>query len=525
MHETLELREAMEAALGSGCFTLGFAPAICDGALLPERFCHVSNNDHGLKRILFDIEGSSDFTLDGGGTRLTFIGEVLPIRIGRSKNITIKNLAIDWLRPFFSQGEITGGGDGWITVFVDPARYPMRADRGRLVAFDGRGWQTDFLWNMLPFDPVRREVSSRHENWHLSRWHRATALEPGHFRIEAGFRESFPAGTPVVFMHGNRVAPAIFIEESEGVSVENVTIHHAPGMAVVAQLSRDVSLRGVRIVPSGDRLFSAWVDGIHLVDCEGTTSIQQCEVRGQFDDAVNIHGNFSRVCSIPGPRSLRIQTVHPQRFGRNAATVGSGLAVYRHATLERLLVTRVEDCRALNQEFCDIRLADPVPGDCGPLVVSRHNPDGAVDIRGCAFGANRGRGCLLNIEHKIIVEDCFFHVSGHAIESVPDANYWWEGPPVRDLTIRRNHFEKCGFGPCGSSLIKAGVELPDGADPRSGALREPAASTPQNREPTRPILGSITISDNTIRHDAGKVFDILFAEHLQIRDNQLRGAG
>lgn len=493
----------------------------CDGRFLPERFCHVSNNDHGLKRILFDIEGRDNFTLDGNGATLTFLGEILPIRIGRSRNITVKNLAIDWVRPFFSQAVVVGSGKGWVEISVERERYPLRVDRGRLIAHDCRGWQTDSLWNLLPFDRGSSEVSSKRDNWHLSRWHRAADLGGGTFRIEADFPEIFVEGIPVVLMHGNRVAPGIWIEEAEDVRLENVTIHHAPGMAVVGQLSRDVSLERVRVMPSGDRLFSSWVDGIHLVDCDGMTRIEDCEVRGQFDDAVNIHGNFSRVVAIHGSRRLRIQTVHPQRFGHNAAVPGTGLAVYRHATMERLLVTRVSGCRPLNQEFCDICLEDPVPETSDDLIVSRHNPHHSVHIRGCSFGANRGRGCLVNIEHSTVIENCHFHVSGHAIESVPDANYWWEGPPVLDLTIRGNHFENCGFGPCGSSLIKAGPEFPDGSDPRSGALREAKGTPEKSPVAEKPVLGTITISDNTITHSAGEIFDIHHVANLEVSGNRI----
>lgn len=493
-----------------------------NGAFLPERFCHVSNNDHGLKRVLFDLEGAEDLILDGQGAELIFFGEVLPIRVGRSRNIAIKNLTIDWRRPFFTQATVIDSGAGWLTFQSEPSDYPLRSDGGRLIAHDAHGWQTDALWNLLPFHPESREVCTKQENWHLSRWHRATDLGGGTFRVEADFRETYTEGTPIVLMHGNRVAPGIWIEESDGVRLENVTIHHAPGMGVVGQLSRDVSIDHVRVVPSGDRLFSSWVDAFHLVDCDGATRIENCEARGQFDDALNIHGNFSKVVARLDSRRLRIQTVHPQRFGRNAATPGTGLAIYRHSNMERLFVTRVSECSPLNQEFCDILLEDPLPENvCGNLVVSRHNPESSIEIRNCSFGANRGRGCLLNIEHRTLVERCHFHVSGHGIESVPDANYWWEGPPALDLTIRGNHFENCGFGPCGSTLIKAGPEFPDGADPRAGALRDTAAGQTAQPASEHPVLGRVTIADNTIVHPAGKVIETHNVEHLEFSENRI----
>lgn len=522
MTSTLHLWENFNRSLATKGFLLPKDTPPCDGLYLPERFCHVSNNDHGLKRILFDIEGVSDFTLDGNGTTLTFLGEVLPIRIGRSQNITIKNLTIDWIRPFFSQGIITKSGEGWIEFQVDPALYPLRSDRGRLVAFDRQGWQTDMLWNMLPFDPATGMVASKIENWHLSRWHYATDLSDGHFRLEADFAQSSESALlpdmPVVLMHGHRAAPAIWIDESENVQIENVTIHHAPGMAIIGQLSHHIALKNTLVVPSAGRLFSSWVDAFHFVDCSGSLSLDGCVAQGQFDDAVNIHGTFFRILEKIGERGLRLQTVHPQRFGKNPAIPGTGFALYLHKSMQRLLVTRVCSTKVINQEICDIELKDAIP-DFPPhaLIGSRHNLDNNIQINNCVFGPNRGRGCLFNIEHKVLVENCHFTVSGSAIECIPDANYWWEGPPAQDVTIRNNTFENCGFGPCGSVLVRALPEFPDGSDPRTGAIREGSALT--NTTSNHPVLGQIALLDNFIDHTAGSIFEVHNCEHFIVSGN------
>ena len=166
MISELALLRAFKKSLVFGRFDPIPQDSPIDGTALPERYCPVSNNDHGLKRILFDIDGVSDFVLDGGGGTLSFFGEVLPIRVGRSSNVTIKNLTIDWVRPFFSQATILASGPGSVEFEADPALYPLRSDRGRLVAHDGRNWQTDSLWNMLPFSAESEEVGSRTENWH-----------------------------------------------------------------------------------------------------------------------------------------------------------------------------------------------------------------------------------------------------------------------------------------------------------------------------------------------------------------------
>lgn len=486
---------------------------------LPERFCHVSNNDHGLKRILLDIDGAEDFVLDGQGAKLVCFGEVLPIRIGNSRRVTVRNLTIDWHRPFFSQAVVTDSGPGWVGFVVDADRYPLRVDGGRLVAHDNLGWQTNMLWNLLPFDLDRKEVCSPIENWHLSRFHKATDEGGGRFRLEANFTEVYTPGTTIVLMHGNRVAPGVWIDNSQQVTIQDVTLHHAPAMGLVAQLSRDVTVQRFTVKPSGDRLFSTWVDATHFVDCDGQTRLLDCELHGQFDDAANIHASFSKVVQRTGPRAARIMAVHPQRFGPTAATAGTGLAFYRRANMQRLLVTTVVAISPVNQEITDITVADNLPDIAEELICSRYNPDNAVEVRGCRFGANRGRGLLLNLEHHILIENNHFHVSGRAIESVPDANYWWEGSPVQDLTIRGNVFEDCGFGPCGDDLVFLGPELPDGSDPRRGALR--ASVLTDLPAEYVPVLRNARILDNTIIRHRGRLLHAHGIDGLEFTGNQL----
>ena len=381
-------------------------------------------------------------------------------------------------------------------------------------------WRTDSLWNLLPFDPVKKQVCTKTENWHLHQMHKATDEGGGEFRLEAAFQEVYPPGTPIVLMHGNRVAPGVWIEDSQQVTLRDVTVHHAPGMGVIAQLSSDVTLERFHVKPSGDRLFSTWVDATHFVDCDGRTRLLDCELRGQFDDASNIHASFSLVIERHGLRAARIMAVHPQRYGETAATPGTGLAFYRRSNMQRLLVTKVVSANRINQEINDITVADDLPESAGELVCSRYNPENIIEVRGCRLGANRGRGLLLNMEHHILVEQNHFHVSGRAVESVSDANFWWEGSPVQDVTIRDNVFEDCGFGPCGQDLIFVGPELPDGSDPRRGSLRE-SVTRPDEQTKHVPVLKSIRILDNTIIRPAGPLLHAHGVDGLSFTGNRL----
>lgn len=492
----------------------------CLGSYLPERFCHVSNNDHGLKRILFDFDHAENVVLDGEGAKLICYGEVLPIRIGHSRNITVKNLTIDWFRPFFTQAEVTDSGKGWVEFQVDLTQYPLTVSGEQLVAHDGLGWTTSSLWNLLAFDRTRKQVLSLSENWHLHHFHRAKDLGQGKFHLEAAFSEIIPPGVPIVLMHGNRVAPGIFVEESENITIENVTVHHAPAMAFIAQLSRNIRLDHFHVQPSGERLFSSWVDATHFVDCNGQVSLVGCHLRGQFDDASNIHASFSKEVERLGPKKIRLTAIHPQRYGPFPLQKGCGIALHRISDMAMVLVSKVVETRQINQEICDVTLADPLPVDTD-LIARRYQPEGnRIEIRDCVFGANRGRGLLLNMEHEILVENNHFHVSGRAIESVPDANYWWEAGPIENLTIRNNVFEDCNFGPCGAELIYLTPELPHGADPRYGVFRSVDAKELLKSEPAQ-VMKNIRIENNTIVKHSSRILSANGVEGLTFRGNKI----
>ena len=496
------------------------------GALLPERFCHVTNNDHGLKRILLDVNGAHDLTIDGNGATLVIHGEIIPIAIKNSATVTVKNLTIDWHRPAFTQATVTASGAGFLEFRTDLKRYPLRVSAHRLIAEDGEGWKSESLWNLLPFDK-NGEIPAKHENWHLINFHKAS-VKGDIFRLEAAFAETHPEGTTIALMHGNRVAPAVWIEDSEHITVQDITIHHAMGMGVVAQLSKNVTVERVTIAPSGDRLFSTWVDAVHMCDCSGATRVIDCRLRGQFDDAINLHASFSKVIPHGAPNRAILQLVHPQRYGDSPAKIGLDVAFYRRADLGRVLVTRVTDAARINQESTGITVADALPTDQGDLVCGVFDPSGTVEIRGNFFGPNRGRGILINLEHHVTIANNHFHVSGRAIESQPDANYWWEGSPVRDLTIRDNHLDDCGYGPCGDDAIFIGPELPDGADPRNGPLRETHSESAAHAAENTAVgsaIGAVTITGNRITHHRGRFLHAHGIANLTVTGNRLDHSG
>jgi hypothetical protein len=358
--QALELHTQLKDAINSNKKVLKLNPEVyyLRGDLLEDKFCFISNNDSGLKRILFDFDKVDEFVIDGNGARLVFFGNIMPFHIANSNNITIRNLTIDWQRPFFSQAIVTKTEDKTIFFKIDLEQYPLTVDRGRLVAHDQYGWQTNELWNMLCFDPESKELmQDMPENWHLSCYHKAESLGNGNFKIEAEFPKLPPKDTPIVFMHGNRVAPGIFIDTSKNINVENVTVHHAPGMALIAQVSENIKLQQYNVKPSGDRLFSSWVDASHFVDCNGHILLDNCRFEGQFDDASNIHGAFWNVIARNPQNSIRIQILHNQQAGILNILPGDTVGLHDKTTHRLVHITQAVNITPINKNFYDLTLA------------------------------------------------------------------------------------------------------------------------------------------------------------------------
>ena len=120
-----------------------------------EKYQFISNNDESLKRIAFDLEGMRDFTIEGAGTKLLFSGFISPFNLERCRNVTIRDLSIDYTRTFHSEGIVRAAGPGWLDVEF-PGEYVCDLSDGCLRFLDDEGTAYPFS-SLLEFDAVKRE--------------------------------------------------------------------------------------------------------------------------------------------------------------------------------------------------------------------------------------------------------------------------------------------------------------------------------------------------------------------------------
>lgn len=466
---------ALRAAL-ERCAEVGATSLVLPGSTLHmrpdlavEKYQFISNNDESLKRIAFDLCGLHDLTIEGNGTELLFTGFISPFNLEGCRNVTIRDLSIDFTRTFNSEGVVVGKGKGWLDIRF-PEEYRFRTVNGCLQFYDEQGTVYPFS-NLLEFDAVKREPAFQvHDYWLSGSTIPAELRSDGTVRI---LREDLTAtvGNVMVFGAAARYNPAFTLSDCSGVTLRDVNIYHCGGMGVIAQRSRDIELNRVSVVPAPGkgRMISITADATHYVNCAGYIRMLDCVFENQKDDATNIHGLYMVVDSVMAPDRLLLRWRNSGQYGVDFIVPGMTLEFVDNENIETYARRTVRAVKRLNKVYSEVTFTEPLPAEVRPPhVVAADDEYPDVLIKGCRMRGNRARGLLLGSRGRTVIEDNYFHIAGAAILFEGDANYWYEQSGVRDVLIRNNVFENGNYG-CrswGSACIAGGSGIPQRGESR-----------------------------------------------------------
>lgn len=451
--------EGQELRLGGGVHAL-YPESATEAQVYP------SNNTSGLVRPSILLQNQRNVTIDGEGAKLLVrgtpeagVGSIgifytppMPIVIQNCSNITIRNLSIDWKDPFAVQAEVVeNAGDSLVVKILEDREFEVR---GRNLYFSGEGWRMP-VQRLLAANPENGAILPESgDNFGLSEDYNWSyeQVDSQHVRICGADEKLPPVGSLVLFWltahaSGSRHSSAIFIDSSNDIRLENVTINHAVGMGVAVQLSRDITLDTVVVEPSGSRRYSLNSDATHFVSCRGSVVVENCRFQNQFDDCVNTHGLFLQVLRQIDEKRILVRCGHPQHQGVCPVVKGDRIEFRGAGDLALFCDATVAKVTPQNSEVlvieCEEAIAQDIPA--GALVEdATAYPD--IVLRNCDFRWNRARGVLLNGRGKIEVDNCRFKSAGAAI-MVETSGDWFESGPVRDLEIHHCHFDDCANVP------------------------------------------------------------------------------
>jgi hypothetical protein len=435
-----------------------------------DKYCFISNNDEGLKRVVFLLEKMKNFTINGQGSSFIFHGFTNPFVVNNSSNITFKNFSIDFSRSFHSEATIIAQNSDGLDINI-PAEYPYIIDNGILVFIDNELNKqintTLSRENIYPYGILLEFDSKKHETASMARDYfiqntPLPAIDLGERKIRIFHRTL--KGTPgntLVFDPSNRNYPGFAVSDCNDIRFENITIYHAGGMGIVAQRTRNIAVVSCKVTPSFGRAISCTADATHFVNCTGKIELGNCLFRNQMDDATNIHGIYVQIAKIITQNEVVVQVKHYQQLGFDFLKPETLVEFVQSKSLITKGTAKIISSKRLNKDFTTIKLSKDLPNDIqAGDVIADANESPFVYIHDNIIEKNRARGMLLNCKGKTIVENNKFHTAGAAILFEGDANYWFEQGGVTDCTIQNNVFDNCMFGVWGEAVldVKAGIK-------------------------------------------------------------------
>lgn len=421
------------------------------GAAVREYY--ISNHDQtNPKKVGIALEDMKNLTLDGQGSEFVFHGRMLPVSLLRSENCLLKNFSIDFENPHIAQVKIVENDPQDGIVFEPAPWVDYRIAKDSIFEAYGEGWTMRHSWG-IAFDG-----DTKHLVYNTSDIGCPTkgASEVAPRRIHApGWKDARLVPGTVVAMRGwGRPTPGIFLSHDVNTTIENVKVHYAEGMGLLAQLCENITLEKFGVCLKGDadpRYFTTQADATHFSGCKG--KIVSCNglYEGMMDDAIIVHGTYLKVVKRVDDRTLVGRYMHGQSWGFEWGCPGDEVQFIRSNTMELVgKQNKIISIRPYDKEQTEgareflITFQEPVD-----QVINEQSGFGIENLTwtpevlfsGNVIRNNRARGSLFSTPRKTIVENNLFdHTSGAAILLCGDCNGWFETGACRHVIIRKNRF-------------------------------------------------------------------------------------
>jgi len=416
-----------------------------------EAYKNIANHDDGLKRIAFLINNMNRLTIDGGNSLFIFYDEIIPFAVDKSKNLTIKNVKIDFIMPFHSELDIVTSDPEKKSFIakINAQRYPYKIENNKILFKRFEQWV--HIGQNIAFDknttapiynpPLYETVDYPH------------AIDLGNDCVEFSKLgkniQPIPEGA-VWVTYGerglNRHIPAIHVIDSKNIILENITVHTAGGMSLIIERTENIKLSQYFVTPSNDRMVSTRADATHFMNCKGDIVVEDCKLDHMLDDGINVHGAYVNVDSYVGDNTFVASISHFQQEGIIFADPGDKVAFTNKETISSFFETTVEEVNIINSKVFLIRFAEiPDPILSFEMTLENLTWQPNVVFKNNIIEKNRARGALLTTKGKVEITGNYFYNQMHNVLLVGDNDFWYESSGTKDVTIHNNIFDKVGF--------------------------------------------------------------------------------
>ncbi len=214
-----------------------------EGATVREYYIY-NHDQTNPKKVGLALEDWDNLTLDGQGADFIFHGRMLPLSLIDSENCILRNFSIDFEVPHITQIRILKSDGEGIVFEAAPWTNTKVSESGYFQSF-GEGWSN------MPQTGIAFEEKTKHVVYKTSDlWCPTSDLKevaPRTYYAPHWRDSRLIPGTAVAMRTYYRPAPGIFLSENENTKLQNVKVHYAEGMGLLAQLCENITLEAFSV--------------------------------------------------------------------------------------------------------------------------------------------------------------------------------------------------------------------------------------------------------------------------------------
>jgi len=409
-------------------------------------------NRNGEKNVIFPLLWRKKITIEGNGSLFLFHDRVFPFIVQGCEEVILRNFKIDFSFPRCVEAMVESADENGLSLAIDSQKYCYWVnDAKNLIIKAG---------NEAISSSERRfflEQKTHHCFLSIGEIFYSTTNSPAevvccnakktkngiHFQYcEGTEKQKFQAGKKILLNCDElRENDVIFLEKSKNILVEDVHILHGAGMGIVGQCCENLTIKRVRVSPEAGDLYSTTADGVLLTNIKGKVTMQDCMIEHSVDDAISIHGFYTRVEQITDWNKAIVRLMHPSQAGTNLYFGGDVLQIIDAKTMKNKGTITVkksgmrDDLALLYVEFSEEVSGIIKEGDF------LENPDRTpeVEITGCVFDdfpAIR----LSSAQSMRFADNIIKNAKSLCINDL--MQFWYVSGCVHNLEITGNRFEQ-----------------------------------------------------------------------------------
>ncbi len=419
-------------------------------------FCPSCNRSSD-KKVVFPLLSLRGISIEGDNAEFLFHDKLFPFIIQNCKTVSLHGFSIDFAFPRCLIAKVEKVDETGIQLSVDRKQYDyyVNTDGNLCVKASGKLFSNcERRFSFVKYGALHCFIASGKRYYDDNGnnlpsnvlFYNALETENGfclQYTDETTFKPHVEPGWMIqICFDTYRDNDVFFLENSSNISFDTVRVFTGEGMGIIGQCCENIRINQFTIAPhtSDEWAYATTADGILLTNCTGTVQIENSLIDRSKDDAMSIHGFYTKVERIVSPTKVLTRLMHMSQGGTNIYRKGDVLHISDGSSMDEIATATVveaylqDDPYLVYVEF-DSDITEIIhPGDY------LDNPDRTPEIivRNCTF---HNAHCIRFSSSKPTVFENNF-MDGMAGLVLNDLmRFWYVSGCARDVMIRRNRFE------------------------------------------------------------------------------------